>query len=453
MTVKDLLDAKEIDLRVESYDGAVITANMMELWNRAGAHIEIAVRRYWLQTFETPLFKDRAPKDYDLAKAIDGFVAYWKIQLTTPFGRPWFEHMLENLSTVDFRRVDRARIAARIQEQTAEVVRDLRVDFGADPDFIARATDTLYLISFLKADLLYTLLYARINAAEEMHRAGLGQTFRVEVGEAVGRALSESKTLEDCTIRTAMAARGTLSKTSEVAAAAEQSALAMREAALTAGGLIRAIDQTRTEVDAAARIATRAADQSAEAVTASNTLMDHARTIESILGLIRDIAGQTNLLALNATIEAARAGDAGRGFAVVAQEVKSLASQTARAIDDVTGKIAAIQSAVQGAVDANVSIRDIVNDVQNSAERIRVTMDAQARTVTTISAAVDETALAADSMSNTIAEIRSDTEDVAGAIEVLNTGFGYVSTELSALDKIADAFVSRITVDPSKTAA
>src|SRR3546814_8052406 len=99
----------------------------------------------------------------------------------------------------------------------------------------------------------------------------------------------------------------------------------------TAAGLIRAIEDARTEVEAAAEIATRASDQAGAAVGMSETLSDHAKSIESILGLIRDIAGQTNLLALNATIEAARAGDAGRGFAVVAQEVKSLANQTARA--------------------------------------------------------------------------------------------------------------------------
>ena len=97
-----------------------------------------------------------------------------------------------------------------------------------------------------------------------------------------------------------------LGKTSEVAAAAEQSAVAMREAAQTAAGLIRAIEDARQEVEAAAEIATRASGQAGDAVVMSETLSDHAKSIESILGLIRDIAGQTNLLALNATIEAAQ---------------------------------------------------------------------------------------------------------------------------------------------------
>ena len=175
--------------------------------------------------------------------------------------------------------------------------------------------------------------------------------------------------------------------------------------------------------------------------TSSKALCGHVEAIESILGLIRDIAGQTNLLALNATIEAARAGDAGRGFAVVAQEVKSLASQTARATDDITTKIAAIQSATKQTVSANDSIQGTVEEVQISADRIRKAMEMQAQTVTMITAAVDETALAADSMSSTIAAIRADTENVASEIDEVEKNFGEIDEQMARFKASAGRFV------------
>jgi methyl-accepting chemotaxis protein len=175
----------------------------------------------------------------------------------------------------------------------------------------------------------------------------------------------------------------------------------------------------------------------------SEMLSDHAKSIESILGLIRDIAGQTNLLALNATIEAARRG-CGRGFAVVAQEVKSLASQTARATDDIATKIAAIQAATCSTVETNASIKATVTELQASAEHIRHAMEAQAQTVTAITAAVDETALAADLMSHTIAAIREDTESVAQEIDRVGRGFDHLDSQLGDLKASASQFVVRV---------
>src|SRR3546814_12347441 len=98
-------------------------------------------------------------------------------------------------------------------------------------------------------------------------------------------------------------------------------------------------------------------------------------------------------------------------------------SSDLRATDDIAGKITAIQQATKGSVFANQSIQQTIVDVQESAQRIRDAMDAQAQTVTSITAAVDETALAADSMSSTIASIRNDSGMVAGEISVLSEKF------------------------------
>ena len=322
------------------------------------------------------------------------------------------------------------RINGRMFERFADEIETLRLCVSAFQRLTSFETDIIL------------AQVALIEAADERGRES--EQFERRVAELVRASTEQSTQLTDRTRATAGSARGMLGKTSEVAAAAEQSAVAMREAAQTAAGLIRAIEDARAEVEVAAGVATRAGDQASQAVKVSQALSAHVEAIESILSLIRDIAGQTNLLALNATIEAARAGDAGRGFAVVAQEVKSLASQTARATDDITAKITAIQQATRQTVEANGSIQGTVEEVQSSADRIREAMELQAQTVTMITAAVDETALAADSMSSTIAAIRADTESVAREIDEVEQGFGRFSEQIASFKTTAKAFVSGI---------
>jgi methyl-accepting chemotaxis protein len=326
----------------------------------------------------------------------------------------------------------------------SEIIARLFEKFADDQAKLCQLVTALQRLTSYETDIILAqVALLEANAAAEA-RGRESEQFERRVAELVKTTGSQSTELTDRTRATASSARGMLGKTSEVAAAAEQSAVAMREAAQTAAGLIRAIEDARSEVEIAAGVATRAGDQAEAAVKVSHALSGHVEAIESILGLIRDIAGQTNLLALNATIEAARAGDAGRGFAVVAQEVKSLAAQTARATDDITNKITAIQQATRQTVEANGSISTTVEEVQASADRIRAAMEVQAQTVTMITAAVDETALAADSMSSTIAAIRSDTEQVAKDIDQVEQGFGKFGQQIADFTRKTKEFVAHL---------
>ena len=329
-----------------------------------------------------------------------------------------------------------AAMAARTRALAAILIETL-ID---DQPKLQRMMETLLCVINVESTMVSYCFERALMESNSAANAQSRERFEQQIAATVQQLSSTGTSARDQAADASRSARGMLGKTREVASAAEQSAVAMREAAQTAAGLIRAIEDARTEVETAADIALRAGGQASDAMGMSWALSGHVEAIESILGLIRDIAGQTNLLALNATIEAARAGDAGRGFAVVAAEVKSLASQTAHATDDITLKIAAIQSATRDTVTANGSIQSTIEEVQASADRIRHAMETQAQTVTMITAAVDETALAADSMSSTIASIRTDTEHVAGEIDGVERRFMAVDDQLATFRTTAAEF-------------
>jgi methyl-accepting chemotaxis protein len=439
--------AAKIDLRsrIKAFDGGenTLVARAAELWTIIEPDAGDIVEAYWGHWRQAnPGVAEWTPLENE--RRITAGITYLRNRFCQLDGLLWVESLERAIASAYAAGVSTMQVLAMSCASDRAALKALRLRLPSDDPRQHVLTDVLMRLFGMETELTVELFAGFAAHNERASRDRLATEFRDGIASAVETATEEGQALREQAMRSSGSARGMLGKASEVAAAAEQSAVAMREAAQTAAGLIRAIEDARTEVEAAAEIASRASIQATNAVGMSETLSEHAKSIESILGLIRDIAGQTNLLALNATIEAARAGDAGRGFAVVAQEVKSLANQTARATDDIAAKIASIQSATRSTVETNASIKTTVTEVQESADRIRYAMEAQAQTVTAITAAVDETALAADSMSSTIAAIREDTETVATEIDDVGRGFDRLDGRLNTLKNSAGDFVAKV---------
>ena len=204
--------------------------------------------------------------------------------------------------------------------------------------------------------------------------------------------------------------------------------MSVESVASAAEELSASINDISQQAAHAAGIASRAVDQARETDGTVQGLAKSAGRIGEVVGLINTIAAQTNLLALNATIEAARAGEAGRGFAVVASEVKSLASQTAKATDEISEQISDIQKVAGEAIDAIKGIGSIIGEVNEVATAIAAAVQEQGAATQEITRSTQFAAQGTKNVSENITGVKADAdasaaaaENVKGASETLET--------------------------------
>jgi len=375
-----------------------------------------------------------------LAEAIAATAEYIRMKYSDATSPAWFEAAKRLAWSAEAAGAPMMGLIASMAETHRPITLMLLANCAQDLQRYARLANAALRLSMLETEVMTSLVSQLRATITRQEKAANVYAFDNGIAGAVNDISQRGDDLRAKAAAASNAARKMRSKTADIAISAEQSAKAMIDAAQTASGLVRIIEDTRVQVEQASDVVDRATQQSDQAVEHSVQLSAHAQSIASILGLIRDIAGQTNLLALNATIEAARAGDSGRGFAVVAQEVKSLAAQTARATDDISAKIAAIQDATRQTVQANELIRDVFVDVSTLAAKVRQAMTVEASTVTAITASIDETSLMAREMSESIAFVHSETEDVASEIDALKSGLTAIGDVSAGLKTATSEF-------------
>jgi methyl-accepting chemotaxis protein len=251
-----------------------------------------------------------------------------------------------------------------------------------------------------------------------------------------GASLSLKRTVETMSAAAAQSDRQSLA----IEGAVGQTSANVQTVAASTEELAASIREIARQVQQSSAIADRAVADARHTDGIVQQLADSAQKIGNVVGLINDIASQTSLLALNATIEAARAGEAGKGFAVVASEVKALATQTAKATDEIGGQVVHIQQATRDAVAAIEAIAATIGEISTIIAAISAAVEQQDAATQEISRNVQQAARGAQAVGDNVTGIREAVTHAAGASgEVLSAARDIVDQSGILSDEVVRA--------------
>jgi len=295
---------------------------------------------------------------------------------------------------------------------------------------------------------------ARIEAQERERNAGAAarqQTIEAYVGDfetvvrqtlqQLGDASSQMRTTSSSL---SAVSRQTNARVQIAEKASDEASTSVQSVASASEELNASINDISQQAAHAAGIASRAVGQARDTDGTVQGLAKSAARIGEVVGLINTIAAQTNLLALNATIEAARAGEAGRGFAVVASEVKSLASQTARATDEISEQIADIQKVAGEAINAIKGIGSIIGEVNEVATTIAAAVQQQGVATKEITRSTQFAAQGTKNVSDNITGVKADADKSAAAADDVKHASETLETQSQQLGDQVTQFLGNI---------
>ena len=261
----------------------------------------------------------------------------------------------------------------------------------------------------------------RAEAERRQAMLDLADRFEGSVGGVVNGVTSASTELQATAQSMSATAEQTTRQATVVAAASEETTRNVQTVASATEELSASIGEINNQVTESNKIVNEAVTQANDTNAKVKGLAEAAQKIGTVISLINEIASQTNLLALNATIEAARAGEAGKGFAVVASEVKSLATQTARATEEIAGQVRAIQDATASSAEAIESITKTISRVSEISTAIASAVEEQGAATQEISRNVQQAAQGTQEVSSNISGVTDAAKQTgSAAVEVLD---------------------------------